>query len=174
LKRSAPAPAIEEAQPAPLKRDFSFRRLMSDIYATFWIIWATILTFPLLSYMRSWLVARSHRPYDRIYASLPPIPTFSAYSSEISHPLTVAFEVWRPNPQWKRRAPGPPDFHICVVDGREEFPSLAHLEQLYNSVAHKDPVGGKGGGKVVLAVVDNGVSNYMTLGDGLFHSIEQI
>lgn len=166
MKRSAAHPAIAETQAPPVKRDFLLRRIISDIYTTFWMIWATIFAFPLLSYMPSWLVARPHRPYDQIYASLPPISTFSERSSIISDPLTVTFEVWRPNPLWKRRAPGPPDFHICVVDGREEFPSLAQLEQLYNAVAQKDPVGGKGG-KVVLAVVDNGVSNYMTLGHSL-------
>ena len=123
--------------------------------------------------MPSWLVARPFRPYDRIFASLPPISTFSESSSAVTCPLTVTFEVWRPNPQWKRRAPGPPDFHICVVDGRETFPSLARLEHLSNSVARKDPIGGKGGGKVVIAVVDNGVSNYLTLGDSLFEASKQ-
>lgn len=160
-------------KPSLHKRDSSWRQIILDIYTTFYALLVSIWAFPLLQYMPSWLVARPHRPYHPIYASLPPISTFSESSSAVTRPLAVTFEVWRPNPQWKRRAPGPPDFHICVVDGRGTFPSLAQLEQLYNSVAQNDPVGGKGGGKVVIAVVDNGVSNYMTLGDGLFNASKQ-
>jgi hypothetical protein len=122
----------------------------------------------LLDYFPSWLVPRPHRPYDALYATLPPIATFSEYSSNksIPNPLTIAFEVWRPNPQWKRKSPGSPNFHVCVLDGRDPFPSLAQLELLYNSVAKKHPLGGSNG-KIVLAVVDCGVSNYLTLDNNL-------
>ena len=122
----------------------------------------------LLHYLPSWLIPRPYQPYDAIYASLPPVATFSEISStkSMENPLTIAFEVWRPNPQWRRKSPGPPDFHVCVLDGREQFPSLAQLENLYNSVAQKYPLG-KEAGKVVLAVVEKGVSNYMSLDDSL-------
>ena len=74
----------------------------------------------------------------------------------------MAFEVWRPNPLWKRKNPGHPDFHICVVDAREQFPSSVKLEYMYNTIAQTHPLGGKFG-RVVIAVVDRGVSNYLTL-----------
>jgi hypothetical protein len=101
------------------------------------------------------------------YSDLPPIQSFSELSTEpLPNHLTITFEVWRPNPNWKRRSPGPPDFHICVIDGHEPFPSLMQLEDLYNSVANIYPIGTKGG-KVVLAVIDSGVSNYLILDSNL-------
>jgi hypothetical protein len=124
----------------------------------------------LLFYLPSWLIGQAYQPYDVVYASLPPISSFSQ-SSSIAAPLTLAFEVWRPNPRWKKRAPGPPDFHICVIDGRMQFPPLAQLEQLYNSVASKHSPDGRPG-KVVLAVVDNGVSNYLMLDEKLLNVTE--
>jgi hypothetical protein len=121
----------------------------------------------ILQYLPSWLVPQPHRPYDTFYSNLPPIQSFSELSVEpLANTLTIAFEVWRPNPNWKRRLPGPPDFHICVVDGREPFPSLVQLENLYNSVASMHHIGAKGG-KVVIAVVDCGVSNYLILDSNL-------
>lgn len=142
-----------------------------EVYAVFASMFVHIvaLLVTLLQHLPLWLIRRPHRPYDAAYASLPPIATFSdSYNLSIPSPLAIAFEAWRPNPKWKKRSPGPPDFHICVVDGREPFPSLAQLEHLYNSVALKHPVGRKSG-KVVLAVVDKGVSNYMTLDDTLLY-----
>ena len=134
---------------------------------------ATLFTFPisLINHLPSWLIPRSHSPFDKYYASLPAIKTFSPSSlskTTESPPLSVSFEVWRPSPTWKRKSPGPPAFHICVVDGRDPFPSLDQLERLYNSVAGKFPLRGKNGGKVVVSVVDCGVSNYLTLDEGLF------
>jgi hypothetical protein len=42
------------------------------------------------------------------------------------------------------------------------------LDELYNSVAQIHPLGGKHG-KVVIAVVDSGVSNYLILDDTLLN-----
>jgi hypothetical protein len=147
----------------------SWRHLPFDMYASLTniVIYIYTLLLFLLYRLPAWLVPRRHRPYDAIYASLPPIATFSEISSSKSiEDLTISFEVWRPNPQWKRKSPGPPDFHVCVLDGRDQFPSLAQLENLYNSVAQKYPLGKKAG-KVVLAVAEKGVSNYMTLDESL-------
>jgi len=126
----------------------------------------------LFNSLPSWLIPRPHRPYDTIYATLPPISTFSPITFDPpKDPLSIAFEVWRPSPTWKRKSPGPPDFHICVLDGHEPFPSLAQLEGLYSSVGRRFPVGWKGG-KVVIAVVDCGVSNYLTLDPNLLDTEE--
>jgi hypothetical protein len=157
--------AKEASAQSGIKKTFSW----FEMYVTFASIIFSLYLFLLriLDYFPSWIVPQPHRPFDTIYASLPPIGTFSDSSSHsIANPLTIAFEVWRPNPQWRRKSPGPPDFHVCVLNGREPFPSLAQLELLYNSVAQKHPLGGKNG-KVVLAVVDNGVSNYLTLDEKL-------
>jgi hypothetical protein len=113
----------------------------------------------------SWFVTEPHREYDAIYSNLPPIGSFTSSTSNTPS-LKVAFQVWRPNPAWKRKTPGSPDFHICVVNGRDAFPDLWELEDIYTFVAQTYPVG-EGNGKVVLAVVDNGVSNYMTIDDNL-------
>ena len=148
-----------------------------NLFLFFTTLIPTLFTFTisLLNYLPFWLTLRSHSPFDKYYASLPPIETFTPSSlsrtseSLLSTPLSISFEVWRPSPTWKRKSPGPPDFHICVVDGRDPFPSLEQLEGLYNSVARKFPLGGKGA-RVVVAVVDCGVSNYLTLDEGLFDS----
>jgi hypothetical protein len=104
--------------------------------------------------------------YDAFYGSLIAIATFSELSStvEIENPLTISFQVWRPNPRWKRKSPEQPDFHICVLDAREPFPTLAKLEHLYNSIKTPNNIGPITG-KIVLAVVDRGVSNFLTLDD---------
>lgn len=148
----------------------SWRHLPFEMYVSLTnvVLYICNLLFLLFRYLPAWLVPRPHRPYDAIYASLPPIASFSETSTtkSIEDPINIVFEVWRPNPQWRRKSPGPPDFHVCVLDGRDQFPTLAQLENLYNSVALKHPLGMKAG-KVVLAVVENGVSNYMTLDDSL-------
>jgi hypothetical protein len=124
--------------------------------------------FQLFHRLPSWIVPRSHSPYDSFYSSLSPIQSFSELSDEDPEEgaLSISFEVWRPSPNWKRKSPGPPDFHICIVDGREPFPSLSKLEGLYSSVARVHPIGAKGG-KVVIAVLDCGVSNYLALDSNL-------
>ena len=135
------------------------------------LVYLYILVASLIRSLPSWLIPRPHQPYDAIYATLPPISSFSEpfpKSTDISR-LHIDFEGWRPNPAWKRKSPGPPDFHICVLDARDRYPSLAQLEDLYNNVAQRHPIGEKGG-KVILAVVDNGVSNYLSLGDNLLIS----
>lgn len=168
--KSPPLLSKEDSIKSPLTKTSSLRQSTSEMYAglTRIIVYISTFLLALLNYFPSWLVPRLHRPYDAIYASLPPIATFSEFSSSkfISNPLSIAYEVWRPNPQWTRKSCGPPDFHVCVLNGREKFPSFAQLELLYNSVAKKHPLGGRNG-KIVLAVVDCGVSNYMTLDENL-------
>jgi hypothetical protein len=121
----------------------------------------------IVSLLPSWFIPHSpHSPYDKIYATLAPISTYSTLSKGYSTDLKIALHAWRPSSKWKRRAPGPPDFHICVVDSQNPFPSLHQLESLYASVAQEHQVG-KGKGKVLLAVVDRGASNYISLDDTL-------
>jgi len=143
--------------------------LVFHIVLFFQRVFATIT-----SSLPTWLVARPLRgPYDWIYATLPRIQTYSTSSkpsSLRSTSLQIAFQAWRPSPAWKRRVPGPPDFHVCVLDSRDPFPTLRQLEELYVSVAREHPVG-KGLGKVVLAVVDCGVSNYLSLDDILGQNV---
>jgi hypothetical protein len=142
------------------------------LYITISGILLSILTYmstilQLFHRLPSRIIPLSHSSYDSFYSSLPPIQSFSELSHENTgkDALSISFEVWRPNPTWKRKSPGPPDFHICIVDGREPFPSLSRLERLYNSVARVHPIGGKS--KVVIAVLDCGVSNYLALDSNL-------
>lgn len=139
---------------------------ISSILLSIFTYMSTI--FQLFHRLPSWIVPRSHNPYDSFYSSLSSIQSYSelSYDDTDNDTLSISFEVWRPNPNWKRKSPGPPDFHICIVDGREPFPSLSKLEGLYNSVARVHPIGAKGG-KVVIAVLDCGVSNYLALDSNL-------
>jgi hypothetical protein len=150
----------------------SFSQKLQPLYDIAWVFLLQLNTL-LAAFLPLWLFPRPYRPYDQVYRSLPAIATFSEPVLFTNlPPLKISFEVWRPNPQWKRKTPGRPDFHVCVVDGRSQFPSLGHLEELYNSVAEKHSLGARNG-KVVIAVVDNGVSNYMTLDEHLnLHEID--
>jgi len=129
------------------------------------------LAATLLRFLPQWLISRPHRPYDHLYASLPAISTFSESfpRQKELYKLQVDFEVWRPSPTWRRKSPGPPNFHVCVLDARQSFPRLAQLEELYNTVASRHPLGPHAG-KIILAVVDNGVSNYLSLDHNLLIS----
>ena len=168
-------PTIPELNPSAItqvQKINIWRQRASELYTslTMFITNTLVLLAFLFNFLPSWLVSKPHQPYDAIYSSLPPIDTFSEITEDsLIDSLRISFQVWRPHPMWKRKPPGPPDFHICIVDGHTPFPNLSQLEELYNSVAKSYPLGGKNG-KVVLAVVDNGVSNYLTLDDTLLNT----
>jgi len=50
--------------------------------------------------------------------------------------FTTHFNVHRPSPHFRKSAPGPPDFRICVIDARATFvPTLAELGALIEEQA---------------------------------------
>jgi tRNA-splicing endonuclease subunit Sen54 len=93
--------------------------------------------------------------------------------------LRCSFHVWKPRPDFRKSAPGPPDFRIAVLDAREDgLPSLQLLQDLLESVPYEPPPGRMehqifqklkhGYRNVILAVVDEGVVSYIRLADAAF------
>ena len=93
--------------------------------------------------------------------------------------LRCSFYVWKPQPGFKKSSPGPPDFHIAVVNAREDdMPVLKQLDQLLQSVPYNPPplkmdtqINQKlkhGWRNVILAVVDQGVVSYLRVSDAGF------
>ncbi|KAL9044299.1 MAG: hypothetical protein Q9206_007402, partial [Seirophora lacunosa] len=92
--------------------------------------------------------------------------------------LRPHFHVYKSTPAFRKSAPGPPDFHICVLNARQDaFPSVAQLDALLQSVPYAPPPESEGRSyhrlrhgyrNVVLAVVDQGVVSYMRVADAGF------
>lgn len=90
----------------------------------------------------------------------------------------ITYHVYKPNnTTFKKSAPGPPDFRIAVVDGRNtSVPTLDQLSSLLDTVPYTPPKENahfyaklKNGHKnVILAVVDQGITSYLRLTDSVF------
>ncbi|PNS14688.1 hypothetical protein CAC42_1710 [Sphaceloma murrayae] len=127
---------------------------------------------------------RIFRSYSDIYQSLSlmdwydPSAQKDVGSVPRSQKLQVTWHVWKPNNAgYKKSRPGPPDFHIAVMDSRSTgLPSLADLSGLMETQQYIPPPGNislypklKHGYKsVILAVVDEGVSSFIRLSDAAF------
>lgn len=128
------------------------------------------------------LVSRCvHRTYESIYRNLalipshhPPHQAIPLNSSDARLPYRIAYHVWKPQPNFKKSDPPPPDFRIAVVNARDMgVPTLAQLSALFNSVPIDSSAAGKnmfqklkdGHRNVILAVVDAGVTSFLKFGD---------
>lgn len=128
-----------------------------------------------------------YRNYADIYRRLAlidwhdPTTTHSSRHPEVlsSDPaIQVTYHVWKPGSQtFKKSAPGPPDFRIAVIDGRETaVPTLEQLGDLMNTLPYDPPKPDgqlyqklKHGYKnVILAIVDQGVVSYLRISDAAF------
>jgi tRNA-splicing endonuclease subunit Sen54 len=106
------------------------------------------------------------------------IPTKSSGTLP-DQPLHVTFFVWKPRPDFKKSAPGPPDFRVTVLDARcTEIPTLHQIDELLSSIPF-DPPPQKfenqvykklkhGWKNIILAIVDQGVVGYVRIGDSGF------
>lgn len=96
-------------------------------------------------------------------------------------PFRVVFHVYKPATTLKRNALPPPDFRIAVLSAREQttIPTLPQLSALLQSTPLDPPHGEKmdrmmymrlrhGYRNVVLAVVDQGVTSFLRIGDAAF------
>ncbi|KAA8912597.1 hypothetical protein TRICI_003435 [Trichomonascus ciferrii] len=86
----------------------------------------------------------------------------------------IDFLVWKPNTNFKKTNPSPPDYYISVIDARTHpMPDINAVDKLFNSV----PVNvdnatrtqtqrlKEGWRNVILAVVDSGLISLFKLGD---------
>jgi tRNA-splicing endonuclease subunit Sen54 len=128
-----------------------------------------------------------YRDYTEIYRRLALInwhnPSSTSKPSiaegvETNPSFRITFHVWKPNSPYRKTDPGPPDFRIAVVNGREtDVPTLQHLDALMQTVPYDPPPKPdappqakiKHGYKnVILAVVDQGVVSYLRIADAGF------
>ncbi|KAL9602489.1 MAG: hypothetical protein Q9219_001782 [cf. Caloplaca sp. 3 TL-2023] len=111
-------------------------------------------------------------------------PTTTTTTSSSPNPLLLRphFHVYKPTPNFRKSAPGPPDFHITVLSARDShFPTLAQLDGLLASVPFAPPPENEGRSyqrlkhgwrNVVLAVVDQGVVSYIRVADAGFGGVK--
>lgn len=113
----------------------------------------------------------------------PSITTQQTAPSQPSHtpqpPYRIHFHAWKPNTNYKKTSPPPPDYRICVLDARTtSMPTLTQIGDLLDSMPDdfvtKDKVGRlearikHGKRNVILAVVDVGIVSYLRLSDACF------
>jgi tRNA-splicing endonuclease subunit Sen54 len=119
-----------------------------------------------------------------IYRRLAIIPSYDPTTRKTipANPTDPAFRItyhlWKPgSPHYKKSSPGTPDFRIAVVNARETtFPTLAQLSALIDTQPYSPPKPDaqlyaklrNGYKSVILAVVDQGVTSYLRLGDAGF------
>lgn len=94
-------------------------------------------------------------------------------------PYRIHFHAWKPNTPYKKTAPTPPDYRICVIDARTTaMPTLTQIGELLDSmpddfvtkekVARLENRLKHGRRNVILAVVDVGIVSYLRLSDACF------
>ncbi|KAI8143695.1 hypothetical protein BJV82DRAFT_656669 [Fennellomyces sp. T-0311] len=73
--------------------------------------------------------------FESVYSTLRIIPSSPWYKPFTDREtLSFDWDVYRPNPQWKKRSPGVPDFRVAVASAREAVPSLAKYQQLFGDL----------------------------------------
>ncbi|KAI5298540.1 tRNA-splicing endonuclease subunit sen54, partial [Ascosphaera atra] len=119
-----------------------------------------------------------YRDYPSIFRALSLIPTPTinkptpptpAAFPPVQQSYTIHFHVYKPSTPYRKSAPPPPDFRLCVINARKEtcIPSLAALDGLLARTPLDPPRGERmerlmylrlrqGMRNVILAVVDQG------------------
>jgi tRNA-splicing endonuclease subunit Sen54 len=122
-----------------------------------------------------------YHSYESIYQRLalipshhPPHEPISLTSDNARLPYRIAYNMWKPQPKFKKSNPPPPDFRIAIVSSRDVgVPTLAQLSALFDSVPVDSTAAGKnmfqklkdGYRNVIVAVVDSGVTSFLKFGD---------
>ncbi|KAI5806715.1 tRNA-splicing endonuclease subunit sen54 N-term-domain-containing protein [Peziza echinospora] len=122
-----------------------------------------------------------YQSYDDIYANLAIIPchhpgkgTTTPSAVDTEAPFRVAYNVWKPQPHFKKSDPGEPDFRIAVVSARDTpLPTLPQLSALFDSIPFDKAYPAKnqfqklkdGHKNIIIAIVDSGVTSFIKFGD---------
>jgi tRNA-splicing endonuclease subunit Sen54 len=122
-------------------------------------------------------------PYlDQMFSILMCIPFHDPHETPKTLPpregeLNVTYHIYKNVTDFKKSAPGPPDFYISVVNKRNTFlPNEPALETLLQQTPYHPPGSGqtlsrklKGGYRnVILAVVDQGAISFINVSDAGF------
>ncbi|ETN45203.1 uncharacterized protein HMPREF1541_10080 [Cyphellophora europaea CBS 101466] len=119
-----------------------------------------------------------YRNYNDVFRSFSLIPygppRLHKDRTEPGGPFSIAFHVWRPSSPYKKSAPPPVDFRICVLDARAtNVPTMTDIGTLLDSMPSDELPTDKraeakikhGKRSVILAVVDIGVVSYLRFND---------
>ncbi|KAJ5083424.1 tRNA-splicing endonuclease subunit Sen54 [Penicillium angulare] len=128
-----------------------------------------------------------HRSHNDVYRKMALIPWYDPALApqkdplDTTAPFRVVLHVYKPGTVIKKSAIPPPDFRIAVLSTREQttIPTLPELSALLQSTPLDPPRGEKmermmymrvrhGYRNVVLAVVDQGVTSFLRVGDAAF------
>ncbi|KEF53063.1 uncharacterized protein A1O9_10971 [Exophiala aquamarina CBS 119918] len=124
-------------------------------------------------------ISSSPRSIDGSHSTTAPEPTSAVASRTPQPPYRIHMYAWKPNTTYKKTAPPPPDYRICVLDARSTaMPTLTQIGGLLDSVPEdsvsKEKVGRlearikHGKRNLILAVVDSGIVSYLRLSDACF------
>ncbi|OLL25377.1 putative tRNA-splicing endonuclease subunit sen54 [Neolecta irregularis DAH-3] len=119
-----------------------------------------------------------YHTYAEIFKKLQIIPSHSnkilpSLSPSTEPSLRITYNVWKPDSNFKKTAPGPPDFRIAVVDAITQcVPNLQQLSNLFDEIPldkiqSNNPFGRlkSGSRNVILAVVDSGLTSFLRFND---------
>src|SRR5690606_14051886 len=84
----------------------------------------------------------TYKSYADVYAKLALIPSHHPKlgaavptSARTEDPYRIAYNVWKPQPHFKKSDPGEPDFRLAVVSARDnDMPTLAQMSALFDAV----------------------------------------
>jgi tRNA-splicing endonuclease subunit Sen54 len=103
--------------------------------------------------------------------------TMNSMTQEMMGPYNITYHVWKPNCEFKKANPRPPDFKICVVNARDfKMPTLEQTDALLSHGDIDESVLRKaslqrlkyGWRSVIIALVDSGIISFQRLSDAAF------
>jgi len=82
--------------------------------------------------------------YTSVFQTLKLTPSYSSLDSlktvSEKSKYSIDFNVWKPTPNFSKKNPPKPDFHICVVNtDHTTFPELKDIQGLFNQINYKFP-----------------------------------
>ncbi|KAG5367113.1 putative tRNA-splicing endonuclease subunit sen54 [Yarrowia sp. B02] len=154
-----------------------------------WIYRFNVHNIPFLWSHPKQLIYGVYNDRDQIYRDLQLVQAYRHGGDKIcdsessENPFKVTYYVWKPRAaDFKKSNPPPPDFKIVVVNTeRQKMPTLEQTEQLFDEAVRRHPNGDLdqrhimqklkfGKREIILAMLDYGVINFVTLADVSFAS----
>ncbi|KAI7883037.1 hypothetical protein K492DRAFT_205732 [Lichtheimia hyalospora FSU 10163] len=75
-----------------------------------------------------------HSPLS-VLRIIPSTPWYKPFTSlESNHQPQFHYDVYKPNPNWKKRDPGVPDFRIVVTGARDAVPTMLEYQQIFTEL----------------------------------------
>ncbi|KAI9308960.1 hypothetical protein BJ944DRAFT_259314 [Cunninghamella echinulata] len=90
----------------------------------------------LLSKIKPLVCHNQFSDYGTLYTKLQTIYSSPWYqpvlNNTTNYPYSISWDVYKPNPKWKKRDPGIPDFRVVVGNMNDPLPSPDNLNYLFN------------------------------------------